>query len=349
MTTAPRTDELAFSVDLESLDATLLDEVTLSEVGIKERSDLQRWIESYPEIVERDLLLVTTEFDQWQLRERRVADRLDVLFLDSRGSLLVAELKRDEAADTTELQALKYAAYCSQLTLPDVTDLYARQHDVDSDEARQALVAHAETLSNRELGPVRVRLVAGGFGPSVTTTVLFLADLGLDIGCVEITARRHGESSAILSSRRLLPPPAAEDYLVKRRRREQEEEERERPSRHRNSVIVLNEKNAIEVDAEIRLNPAALSDEQRALLVEKVAESPGFDRAEWTGKSAKEALRWKYDEGLYSASGLTWNVLHSLTGHDPGAIAGPDYWLAPSGKSLYEEARAVETVSSDAA
>lgn len=38
---------------------------TLKDLGFRERSHLQRWIEEYPEIVERDLLVVTTEFNQW--------------------------------------------------------------------------------------------------------------------------------------------------------------------------------------------------------------------------------------------------------------------------------------------
>ncbi len=97
-----------------------------SQVGLKERADLQRWITQYPEIVGRDLLLVTTAFDQWEIRDQRVADPLDVLFLQSDGSLVVAELKRDHALDTTELQALKYAAYCSRLPATDIVDAYVR-------------------------------------------------------------------------------------------------------------------------------------------------------------------------------------------------------------------------------
>ena len=45
--------------------------------------------------------------DQWELRAQRVEDRLDVLFLDSDGAPVVAELKRGEAPDTVDLQALK--------------------------------------------------------------------------------------------------------------------------------------------------------------------------------------------------------------------------------------------------
>jgi hypothetical protein len=334
--------EMSFSVDLTNLDATPMQAISLIEAGIRERGDLQRWIERYPEIIERDLLVVTTEFDQWQIRDRRVADRLDVLFLDSAGRLLVAELKRDEAPDTTELQALKYAAYCSQLTIPDVVEQYARHHEVNSADARAAILEHAPALTERDLGPIRVRLIANGFGPSVTHVVLFLIDLGLDIGCIEISAKRHGDETAILTSRQLLPPPAAEDYLVQRRRREHEEEEREASTRRRNSVTVLNELEVIPVDAEVPLNMAAFSPEQRDAVQARIAGSPGYGVAIWTGLSIRQALRWMHDGELYSCSGLIWKILNEL-GFDPGSIPGPEYLRAPSGRTLYDEAVAAES------
>lgn len=133
---------------------------TLKDIGFKERSDLQRWIEEYPEIVERDLLVVTAEFNQWELRTQRVEDRLDVLFLDSDGAPLIAELKRGEASDTVDLQALKYATYCSQLTVEDLIDAYARHRKLDKEGARAEVLDYAPSLQNTELRPVRIRLVA---------------------------------------------------------------------------------------------------------------------------------------------------------------------------------------------
>lgn len=332
---------MSFRVDLASRTAALLPEISLAEAGIRERADLQRWIETYPEIIERDLLVVATEFDQWQLRERRVLDRLDVLFLDSAGSLLVAELKRDEASDTTDLQALKYAAYCSNLTVEDVVEQYARHHRVPTDEARTSVLEHAPALSDRELGPIRVRLVANGFGPSVTNTVLFLIDLGLDIGCIEVTARRSGDGDAILTARQVLPPPAAEEYLVKRRRRDLEEEHREARARRRNSVTVLDEAGLVGAGDEVQMKLQTFTPEQRAAVQTRATDDPNYTVAEWTGRGIREALRWRHDGQLYSCSGLIWHVLDEL-GFNPGSVPGPDYWLLPDGRSFYEASCAVE-------
>ena len=156
-------DEISFLVDLDTGEAEPLAEMTLESAGLRERDDLQRWVAEAPEIVAPGLLLVTTEFDRWELRERRVLDRLDVLFLDTGGSLVVGELKRDAASDTAELQALKYASYCSSLTVDEVIEEYARYHNLDEGQRGEQIFEHAPSLEDDELGPVRF-----GWWPAVS-------------------------------------------------------------------------------------------------------------------------------------------------------------------------------------
>jgi hypothetical protein len=212
-------------VDLESADMSPMEQITLASAGLRERQDLQRWVTTHPELIAADLLLVTTEFDRWELREHKVADRLDTLFLDASGAPVVAEFKRDKATDSVELQALKYAAYCSQLTLDELADEFAAARSITADEARAQLIDHAPPLEDGGLRSVKIRLIAGSFGPAVTSVVLWLRDYGIDIGCIEVVAHRAaGSHHAVISARQLLPLPEAEDYLVRRRQKEQEED-----------------------------------------------------------------------------------------------------------------------------
>jgi RecB family endonuclease NucS len=82
--------------------------ISLSEAGFTERNHLQEWVIAHPEMLGPGVMVVTLEFDHWRsaagTHER---DRLDVLGLDRDGRLVVAELKRDVAPDTVEMQALK--------------------------------------------------------------------------------------------------------------------------------------------------------------------------------------------------------------------------------------------------
>lgn len=212
-------------IDVTSGEATRMEEVTLASAGFKERDDLQRWITAHPDLIAPDLLLITTEFDGWEMRHHKVADRLDVLFLDSSGAPVVVELKRDKATDTVELQALKYAAYCSQLTLDELAEEFASTHEISPDESRQRLIDHAPPLEDGVLRSVKIWLVAGSFGPAVTSVVLWLREYELDIGCVELsTTALPDKKQTVITARQLLPLPEAEDYLVRRRRKEQEED-----------------------------------------------------------------------------------------------------------------------------
>lgn len=240
--------------------------MSLEEIGFRERQDLQRWIEAYREIVGPDLLVITTELDRWEFGVDRVRDRLDVLFLDSTGSLVVAELKYGETPDTVDLQALKYAAYCSQLTVKDVVGDYARYHDTSESVARDAIVEHAPELECSGIAPVKVHLVAEMFRSSVTILILWLQEYEINIGCIEITARRLADRNAIIISCQTLPLPAADYYLAQRRRTERAEERREASGCRPSVVTELLSAGAIEAGTELTLKLDQFTREEQNLV-----------------------------------------------------------------------------------
>ena len=54
---------------------------TLAAAGLRERDHLQEWVLANPEILGDDVLVVTSEFDQWFSKDGRDPDRLDILGL----------------------------------------------------------------------------------------------------------------------------------------------------------------------------------------------------------------------------------------------------------------------------
>jgi hypothetical protein len=74
-----------------------------------------------------DVMVVAFEFGRWTAFSGALArDRLDVLGLDRDGRLVVVELKRDQAPDTVDMQALKYAALVSRFTRDDLARVHAQ-------------------------------------------------------------------------------------------------------------------------------------------------------------------------------------------------------------------------------
>src|SRR5581483_553505 len=166
------------------------------------------------------VMVVTFEFDQWRTwsgsQER---DRLDVLGLDRKGRLVVAELKRDAAPDTVEMQALKYAAMASRFTVEELAAQHARYlarrgESVTPDEAKERLEAHCGFgLAAENLARPRIVLLASSFPPVVTATTVWLTEMGLEIDLIQLQAYRAGEDVVITVSQ-LYPVPDIEEFTV---------------------------------------------------------------------------------------------------------------------------------------
>lgn len=331
---------MVWSVDPDTREATPLLEAGLESFGIWERRDLQRWIVERPEIIEPDLLVVTSEFDRWQGRERKVLDRLDVLFLDSDGAPLIAELKRGEAPDTTDLQAIKYASYCAQMTVEEVVEEYGRTAHVTLDEARAAVLDHAPALATRELGRIRIRLVAERFGPSVTNTVMWLRDYDIDIGCIEVRAPGCQRPCHRLVAS--APPPAGRRGLLG-----QAPPSGGRGGDSRGHVTSpqyrddLARSRRVAPGQSLALRTGYFNEAMREKIEAAIQEDPRTGEAEWTGISLRQAIRWKRDGQVYSCSGLIEKLLTEL-GFPGTSVAGPEYWFIDSETSLFGKSLEIE-------
>ena len=100
-----------------------LSETTFGAEGILERDDLQRLLREQISVLDERLMVVAEEFGDWLDSSRRI----DLLCLDSAGNLVVIELKRTEDGGHMELQALRYAAMVSSLTLEVARDFRTRR------------------------------------------------------------------------------------------------------------------------------------------------------------------------------------------------------------------------------
>jgi RecB family endonuclease NucS len=78
-----------------------------------ERRDLQRLLISNLSPLGDDLFLIAEEYGDWEDSNRRI----DLLCLDKQKRLVVVEIKRTENGGHMELQAIRYAAMVSSMTL----------------------------------------------------------------------------------------------------------------------------------------------------------------------------------------------------------------------------------------
>ena len=185
---------------------------TFSALGKKEVQDLEKWVIANPDILGIDVKIITDEYDHFDKADLR----LDLLAIDRQGSLVIIELKRDVKGTLADLQAIRYAAFCSSMTFQDVVSEFADFLEIGTEEASQKLTEFVRDPEFKALkNQPRIVLAAGTFDdPAITSCVLWLRSFGVDISCVEITPYRLPDDRIALVPRVIIPLPETKDFMV---------------------------------------------------------------------------------------------------------------------------------------
>ena len=151
--------------------------------------------------------------------------------LDLEGSLAVIELKLDASRSLADLQAIRYAAFCSTMTMDNLIEMLAEFEAVNKEDASRKIcdflkVSDLPELNNRP----RIILAAGSIDDQeMTSSVLWLNSFGIDISCVELTPYCMPNSTqVILVPRIIIPIPEAREYLVSVQKKEVSQIERDK-------------------------------------------------------------------------------------------------------------------------
>ena len=302
-------------------------------LNIWERKHIEEWVRSNPELLGENLLIVSMEFDRFSNSN----DRLDILALDRSGNLVVVELKRDSAGGYEDLQAIRYAAMVSSMTVEVLLPYYIayrKKYDgeaLSAGEAKEQIIEFVESDSFVELSnKPRIILCSEGFSQVITATVLWLREFGIDISCVTISPYQVG-TQIVIVPKVVIPLEEARQYLIEIKRKEEVKELSVRRNRPKTMKILI-ENNLVAVDDQLILQFGLPSH------VIFDPDDPTF-KAAITGKLGQsDAVRWEKDGREYSISALTWMIFKDLHPEkkDPGGINGNWHWVHSSGKTLWQ-------------
>lgn len=213
-------DEFLLTVD--NSHAEVIDPVSLPDLNLTERQHLQEWVLKHPDLLGTGVAIVTSEYDKWQTASGElVQDRLDVLGIDRDGRLVVAELKRDLAPHTVHMQAINYAAMVSRLKPRDVAELWAHWHrTADGPLNVDSVLADLESkwlLTAESIKAPRIVLLAGSFPASVTASVVWLNEQGVDITLIRFRPYKLASGQVMVTFTRTYPVPSVEEFTIGRR------------------------------------------------------------------------------------------------------------------------------------
>ena len=198
-----------YRVDIKNKSLVALKATSFTEQSLKERFDIQEWIEKTPDILGEELLVIGKEVTLPS------GKRLDLLCIDKEGRLVIVELKRDDSGSSVELQAIKYASYCSKFLPDEIYHQYARYLGKDVTEAQKAVEEFIEDINglNREQ---RIILASREFNSEVISAVLWLREYGVDIQCTRLAPYVDSDNELFIKPETIIPLPEAKDYIERK-------------------------------------------------------------------------------------------------------------------------------------
>ncbi len=210
------TEPQLFRVDTNTKKSEVMKEVNFSDLGLRERLDIQEWVADNPSILGDDLIIIGKEFSGFD----GIGDRLDLLAVDKDGRLVIIELKRDDSGTDAHWQAIKYASYFQHVKQQDIIRMFAEYRDDLSEEAaEEELRNHLnEDNLNSLNNDQRIVLASHRFAPQVTSAALWLNEKSISnnqVTCVKLTPYQEEEDGPLyLQANTIIPVPGAERFAV---------------------------------------------------------------------------------------------------------------------------------------
>ncbi len=233
-----RHDWTMYKIDPIKNKITKLRQRTFSDLGFKERENLQEWIAKEPDVIGEELLIIQKEFSGFSDTQ----ERLDLLALDKQGSLVIIENKLDDSGRDVTWQALKYASYCSGLSKENIRKIYQEYLDKTELEAK-AEEKFSEFYDSTDYEDItlnkgvtqRIILIAAKFRKEVTSTVLWLMNFKVRLQCFRITPYSMGDE-LFLNVEQIIPIKDTEDYMIGMAEKAQDDIDSQTELKHRHII-----------------------------------------------------------------------------------------------------------------
>src|ERR1700730_3892013 len=207
-----------FTINQDKLEP--VPETSYAQEASLERKHLQNLLKQHIAPLGADMMVVCDEFSDWDDSSRRI----DILCISKEAQLVVVELKRTEDGGHMELQAIRYAAMVSSMTLDQAVNAHSRFLGGDQEKAKSEILELLDlnSLDEAELSDdVRIILAASNFSDELITSVMWPNKSGLDIACVRLKPYKL-DGKILIDATQIVPLPEASHYEIKIREQNRE-------------------------------------------------------------------------------------------------------------------------------
>lgn len=195
-------------IRLWAVDDKTLKEVRTSPVRLEER--LEDWLANDISMLDPDLLVIGRQV------RTDYGTIIDLLCMDSHGSLVVVELKKGKTEREVAAQALDYASWVKELKADRIAEIAKGHLGVDLDKTLQGRYEPAPETWNESH---RSLIVAEAIDAHTERIVRYLSELGVPINVATVQAFKDESGQEMLAQVFLVEPEVARARDASRKRR----------------------------------------------------------------------------------------------------------------------------------
>lgn len=208
-----------FRILIEDKTLKAVKEVEFSEFNFKGRCDIQEWVESNPNVLGENLLIIGKDITETR-------ERPELIAIDTKGNIVIIELKRDDSWYQLEWHAIRQATYLSMFSTSDIVNLFeehlngnnTNEGEVDQLTVKQKILEFIDEDSFDNLNKKqRLILVSHRFAKEVTSVVNWLIEkYQMDIKCIQMIPYYDKDKNTFyMLSNIILPVPGIKDIIIK--------------------------------------------------------------------------------------------------------------------------------------
>ena len=175
-----------------------LSEISSSEINLEKQ--LEDWLESDISMLDSDLLVIGRQV------RTSFGGEIDLLCMDSRGDLVIVELKKGRTPREVTAQTLDYASWVKDLSFDQITSLSERYEKLDGSLAEAFEARFGEPLPDTLNQGHRSLIVAEAMDESTERIVRYLTDLSVPINVATVQHFTTTDGKGILAQVFLVEP-----------------------------------------------------------------------------------------------------------------------------------------------
>ena len=187
-------------------------EATLRNEGRTEPYDLEPWLESNPEIVGSDIMVIGNQVET-------KSGRIDLLGVDRSGNTVVIEIKRDELPRESLAQAIDYASDVAEWTVEELSEVCTRHTGKTLEEAFTKAFEDVDLESVSLNSTQRIVLVGFSIEGSLERMINWLSDsYGVNVNAIVLNYFKTRGGEELLAKTSIISEEIEQERIRKQKK-----------------------------------------------------------------------------------------------------------------------------------